>query len=1221
MESSSGDDYGELDYEDIVTIVTQVEGGRISPPTHRAHKRRKLNGSRESPADVGRGGKSERSQESRSLTSLGRVSPINDKKQDGCRRVQKPRTCVNTGRVSPIDDLADGDEVAFQPSALVPSSKRNKDAVVDNETDTPKRKSKSKYRIHVPKRADVPKNTFFTQPPPASSSPYRIRGPIWQKVKRPPHEPDDRLSPDKPQSSDEEEAFDPSPQPVRTSAQHVAESHHSSEEEDAFDPNPHLQRGRRKPPDEFAESQSDVFASPSPSKGTAENSRAYVPSQPGPSPRQLSQRNTSQSGIANQTNLRQTTLFGATAPRTSSLSQTATRHNWPLATQDEAPTHHKIDRRAMETWIYPTNLGTIRDYQFNIVQRGLFHNLLVALPTGLGKTFIAATVMLNWFRWTVDSQIIFVAPTKPLVAQQVEACFSVAGIPRSATTMLTGEITSRLRSEEYLTKRVFFMTPQTLMNDLSNGNCDPKKIVLLVVDEAHRATGNYSYVQIVKLLRRFNKSFRVLALTATPGASVEAVQEVIDGLDIARVEIRTESSIDIRQYVHSRKIDTQIFDYSDEIEMLMNLWAKTLQPVLNKLNGMNAYWMKDPIALTPFGLTKARQAWMATDAGKKANMGVKGMVNTIFTLLSSRAHATELLKFHGIGPFYHNLLAFRDSTQPGEKGSKYRKEIIENEHFHKLMNRMQGWVRNLEFVGHPKLEYLRTVVLNHFLDAGDGKGATDGEPLSSTRIMVFVHYRDSAEEVARVLKRHEPMIRPHVFVGQANSKGSDGMDQKRQLEIIKKFKEGEYNTIVATSIGEEGLDIGEVDLIVCYDSSASPIRMLQRMGRTGRKRAGNIVVLLMRGKEEKSFTSAKDNYEKMQKMIAEGSRFTFHHDLSTRIVPRDIQPTVNKKSIDIPPENTQPGLPEPKRLTKPSKKKAKKFHMPDGVETGFTKASRLSSRADIPLPDYDEEGQAEHITPTPPEPSPEPIPTLEEVSLGRAQQQQLERTYLDIGGDTSQVVEIPRVDAFPMLQRTLRHTKHVGHGRSTQRIVKMLNRMHGMDLEKAKWFEQNLHPEDKQDLQSWQEAPQAGPGFDTSTTSSRPGKTIMSPSAGSSRRLRNPRNIPTSDDSVAGEADDLSGVVVDDSQEEDAQGAGSSVITSSAPLHAPEKPFYTPLGEKYGAGSDSEEDLPEFGNLVQKNGFISAATLAKDKGNKDVVHASSERRGKRRVIQDDSDDE
>ena len=71
-----------------------------------------------------------------------------------------------------------------------------------------------------------------------------------------------------------------------------------------------------------------------------------------------------------------------------------------------------------------------------------------------------------------------------------------------------------------------------------------------------------------------------------------------------------------------------------------------------------------------------------------------------------------------------------------------------------------------------------------------------------------------------------------------------GLTQKEQIEVVKKFRGGGYNTLVATCVGEEGLDIGEIDLIVCYDVSKSPIRLVQRMGRTGRKRDGRIIVLV-----------------------------------------------------------------------------------------------------------------------------------------------------------------------------------------------------------------------------------------------------------------------------------------------------------------------------------------------------------------------------------------
>jgi Fanconi anemia group M protein len=69
------------------------------------------------------------------------------------------------------------------------------------------------------------------------------------------------------------------------------------------------------------------------------------------------------------------------------------------------------------------------------------------------------------------------------------------------------------------------------------------------------------------------------------------------------------------------------------------------------------------------------------------------------------------------------------------------------------------------------------------------------------------------------------------------------------LQVMRKFKAGCYNTLISTCVGEEGLDIGEVDLIICFDAHKSPVRLVQRMGRTGRQREGRIVMLVTEGKE------------------------------------------------------------------------------------------------------------------------------------------------------------------------------------------------------------------------------------------------------------------------------------------------------------------------------------------------------------------------------------
>lgn len=69
--------------------------------------------------------------------------------------------------------------------------------------------------------------------------------------------------------------------------------------------------------------------------------------------------------------------------------------------------------------------------------------------------------------------------------------------------------------------------------------------------------------------------------------------------------------------------------------------------------------------------------------------------------------------------------------------------------------------------------------------------------------------------------------------------------------MVHRFRHGGFNTLVSTCVGEEGLDIGEVDLIICFDAQKNPTRLVQRMGRTGRKRQGRIVVILSEGREER----------------------------------------------------------------------------------------------------------------------------------------------------------------------------------------------------------------------------------------------------------------------------------------------------------------------------------------------------------------------------------
>lgn len=119
-------------------------------------------------------------------------------------------------------------------------------------------------------------------------------------------------------------------------------------------------------------------------------------------------------------------------------------------------------------------------------------------------------------------------------------------------------------------------------------------------------------------------------------------------------------------------------------------------------------------------------------------------------------------------------------------------------------------------------------------------------------------------------------------------------------QVVHRFRQGGFNTLVSTCVGEEGLDIGEVDLIVCFDAQKNPIRLVQRMGRTGRKRQGHIVVILAEGREER--VSVKLWTGRLSNALHATEDGTRYDDKPDSQHPKDFHPLC---SSDVQPEPEQ----------------------------------------------------------------------------------------------------------------------------------------------------------------------------------------------------------------------------------------------------------------------------------------------------------------------------
>ncbi|CAA7264708.1 unnamed protein product [Cyclocybe aegerita] len=606
-------------------------------------------------------------------------------------------------------------------------------------------------------------------------------------------------------------------------------------------------------------------------------------------------------------------------------------------------------------WIYPINHPK-RDYQFNIVKNSLFENTLVALPTGLGKTFIAGVVMLNYYRWFPEGKVVFVAPTKPLVAQQVTACHETCGIPGRDSAELTGEVPRATRMRYWEEKRVFFMTPQTLYNDLLKETCDIRDIVLLVVDEAHRATGDYSYNLIVRLLMAKNPHFRVLALTATPGNNVDSVQLLIDGLHISRIEIRNEESLDLKPYIHKKVFQPHLIAANENVAKIRTLIANVMTPLMKPMQAVGLLRTNEsPLSMHPF-----RPQALSMELRDPSHKRFYGSLS----MLSKLARAMLYLLTGSIGSCYTFLYDVSQEPADEDDGKKSKgKKLKDDPNFRILMTELESQ-RARGFDIHPKVEKLKTILIQHFgsrLAEKDGEGKDN---IDESRIMVFSSYRAVVDEIVEELDKERPLIRATRFIGQgADKQGKKGLAQKQQLEVIKKFMAGEYNVLVATSIGEEGLDIGEIDVTVCYDADKAPTRMvivminhdghsltiaqIQRFGRTGRKRTGTIHALLAEDREEMNIEKAEATYKEVQKLISKGEMYELYSDVE-RLIPDHMKPECIEKMVEIEKyvreEGRKRASPKKKGATQGVKRKRNDDigrNIPEGASSGFVSVRDL----------------------------------------------------------------------------------------------------------------------------------------------------------------------------------------------------------------------------------------------------------------------------------------
>ncbi len=494
-----------------------------------------------------------------------------------------------------------------------------------------------------------------------------------------------------------------------------------------------------------------------------------------------------------------------------------------------------------------------RLYQQTLFASCIKENSLVVLPTGLGKTILFLMITAHRLEKFPEGKIVFCAPTKPLMDQHERTMKESLNINPESIVQVSGQIDPKKRKEIWDGGQVFVCTPQTIQNDIIQRRIKLEEIVFMCLDEAHKAVGDHSYVFIADQYHKKAQNPLLLGLTASPGSKIERIDDVQNNLHITNVEMRDESSNDVKQYIHEIEENWEIIPLAEEFRVIIDTLNNLFKLVLEGLKELEII-----NSALPRNNPRKELLQLRGKVNKKFSDSSEEDRSEFFRAMSlvgnsiRLSHAIELIETQGI-PSLSKYLEGQINDIKFGKGSRALKDLMFSEEMRQVVETVQKLQE--EKVIHPKIERLRELISEELKNN------------PNNRILVFAHFRVTAKMISDELNK-ENIVKSHWFVGQATSKGDKGLSQKEQIEIMQEFRDGTYNVLVSTSVAEEGLDIGECELVIFYDAVPSAIRLIQRKGRTGRRKEGKVIMLIAEGTRDEAYMwASKRQAQKMKKLV------------------------------------------------------------------------------------------------------------------------------------------------------------------------------------------------------------------------------------------------------------------------------------------------------------------------------------------------------------------
>ena len=543
----------------------------------------------------------------------------------------------------------------------------------------------------------------------------------------------------------------------------------------------------------------------------------------------------------------------------------------------------------------------VREYQKELAAPGINgENYIIVAPTGSGKTLVAGLIVSNYLQKRIDleKKVIFMVSTRPLAQQQTRQLDEL--IPGAKVMCSIGD-SDNMNIQD---NDIIVCTAGKLIDEMNRSNITFTDIGLLVMDECHHTRKQSPQARIMKKLLELKHTQdgdtlpQVIGLTASPGAGENPHLDMDKTLDhlitlcalmdaTSGIKIVEHNKDELGHFTNKPTFNLEILDRRDSDE-----------PVVACITEEMAKLEVSVVFSCQFQRWSQEYETKIMEKKQKFEMSCdQDHRNEISTLNLLRCYSQALNMYMDVR-YEDAVIALTefDEIARGPQAKTYERKLIQR--LNELIQKLAAFPR----VHNPLLLKAEKIICSHFQKKPDAKG------------IFFVRTKKHASAIcdwiSNLPNSRRLGIRPKQITGHTRETGP-GMTQVDQEAVMKTFREGKCNLLVATSVAEEGLDVPACNLVIRFQHVSNEIAKTQTIGRA-------------RAEESEGFTILSSDSKKPMREI--------QNDELLALVEQSIQYLPSGRHLKEKLRKTQLSILEEKRMKEVFRKQKSREYKAENVQ-------------------------------------------------------------------------------------------------------------------------------------------------------------------------------------------------------------------------------------------------------------------------------------------------